>query len=104
MSSGWVLAVTMMTGKSRRRELLANSAQNLHSVHVRHHHVEKHDVERLLLNEPQRLRAAIGFDDLKSALGKSTRKHSAIVCDVVDDQKPGGGKRAFVRSGHCVAL
>ena len=89
-------------GETRGRECLAKPAQDLHAVHVRHHHVEKHDVECLLLNEPQRLRAAIGFDDLESAFHKSARKHCAVVRDVVDDQKPGCGELAFVRFGHWV--
>ena len=87
----------MTTGRSEAENFSRIRRRTSVAVHARHHHVEKHAVEGLLVDKPQSLGAAIGFDRLKAASLKAAREHVAIVGKIVDDQQSSRGKTVSVR-------
>ena len=73
------------------------AAADLEAVHVRHHHVEQHDVALRALADRQRLRAAHGGQDVE-ILGRQARLQQLDVGrHVVDDENAGGHRLRLLR-------
>ena len=83
--------------QKRRREFLTDTPQDFGSVDARHHHVQQHAVERLLLDKPQSLGAAVRLDDLEASSLEATRQHRPIVGEIVDDEQSSRRESAFIR-------
>ena len=89
-------AVAMMTGNSETDRVRRMRLQGLDAVHVGHHHVEQHEIERLLLDHRQRGSAAVGFGDVVPGARQLSREQLAVRGLVVDEKeasrsRPGSG-------------
>ena len=69
------------------RPALAQALQHVDSAETRHHHVEQHQVEVLLLDHGEGARAVFGHRDLEAAAAEAAREHVAIELVVVHHQQ-----------------
>jgi hypothetical protein len=68
--------------------LIANSAEDLEAIEVRHHHIEENGVEGLLRDQFECALAAIRLRDREAAPLEAPRQNGAVIRKVIDDQKP----------------
>src|SRR5205823_12263571 len=69
--------------------LPANASKHFKAVQIRHHHIEKHEIEALPTNEFQRAEAAVGLGDIEITTSEPPSEDLAIGSDIVHDQERG---------------
>ena len=80
-----------------RRQPGLEAAADLEAVHVRHHHVEQHDVALRALADRERLRAAHGGEDVEIFGGEPRLQQLDVGRHVVDDENAGGHRPRLLR-------
>ena len=82
-----------MTGTWRRRLVGLQALEHLVAVHLRHHDVEQHEVERLrAASSSSASRPLVAVVDVRVALAlQALRERVAVVLVVVDDEQRGIG-------------
>ena len=78
-----------MTGTSRVAASCLDAREHLEAVHLRHHHVEEDEVERLRRQHLERAHAAVGGEHAVAEALEPALEDVAVVGVVVHDQHRG---------------